>query len=119
VRQNQNPKSRWTNGIWITRVATVVGVVAVGVGLANPRLFQINVFGFLALAAVALSAAGIVASFWRIGPRSRRWRDLRFWASLVINLLVIAAVSFLYHRGQNLPAYDMQQNLLGGPDGSQ
>jgi uncharacterized membrane protein HdeD (DUF308 family) len=89
----------------MTRLAIALGVVAIGIGIADPRLYQINIVVLVAVAAVALSVAGILTLFWRINLRSRRWGDARFWLSLVINLLLIATVSFFYYRGMDQKPY--------------
>jgi predicted membrane protein len=109
----------WKNGIWLTRLAIALGIVTIGVGLVNARLYQINIFAFLAASSIILSIAGIGCSFWRISLRSRRWRDRRFWISLGCDVVIIAAVGFLFHRGLAMEPYQNRDapGLSGGPMG--
>ena len=88
----------------MTVVAAALGVVAIGVGIAKPDLFQIKVMGLVAIGALALSACAIVLSVWQVERRSRRLRQPIFWLSLLLNLIILAAVGFLYRRGIGLPS---------------
>jgi tetrahydromethanopterin S-methyltransferase subunit E len=103
LRQNEFRKSQWESQLWITRAAVVLGVAAVGIGVKDPRLFQVKIVGFLAIAAMALSAYAIGVSLWKVNPRSRRLRQPIFWISILVNLALIAAVGFFFARGTSLP----------------
>ena len=105
-------KSQWRNGIWVTRVALVFGVVAVGVGIANSSLLQNKVFGFLAIAAMVLSALGILLTLWQIERRSRRLRDPIFWLSLLLNLVIIVVVYQIYRHGMSRPPLQEGKPIL-------
>ena len=98
-------------------MAVILGVAAVGVGIKNPLLFQLKSVGFMAVAAMALSAYAIGVSLWKVERRSRRLRRPIFWISILVNLVLILAVGFFYARGTSLrPDY---RNTLtpAAPDG--
>ena len=103
LRQSGTRKSRWQNGYWVTLVALLCGLVAIGIGIGKPALFQIKVVGFEAVATVVLSAGAIVMTIWQIEQRSRRLRQPLFWASILVNLALIGAVTVAYYRGMNMP----------------
>lgn len=115
VRQSGSRKSRWQNGYWVTRVATVCGVVVVGVGIESPRLFQIKVMAFLAIGTILLSVCAIGMMIWQIEHRSRRLRQPLFWASLLLNLALIGAVTLVYYRGINLPRLERANEGFSPP----
>jgi hypothetical protein len=106
VRKSRSRKSPWQNAIWITRAAIVLGVIAVGVEIESPGLFQTSkVIGFLAIATMSLSVCAISMSFWKIQRHSHRWRQPIFWFSLLLNLVIIGAVGLFYLRGSHLPSF--------------
>jgi cytochrome c oxidase assembly factor CtaG len=99
------PSFQWYDGFWLTGLSAVIGAVDILVGVASPRLYTIHMFAFLTIAAFASSLAALGAVLWRVRLRSRRWRDLRFWLAITCNLAILTALVFLYHRGQQMPAY--------------
>jgi hypothetical protein len=110
VNSTRLKKSNWRNGIWVTRVAAVFGLAAICVGMTDPRLFHIKALALLAMGAIALSIAGIGISLYQLDMRSRRLRMPVFWLSLAANLILIAAVGFLYARGMGRPEYPQGEN---------
>jgi hypothetical protein len=105
-------KSEWKNALWVTRVAVVLGAFLIGVGLKDPRLFQTKVFALAAILTIALSSVAIVTALWGLQPMSSRLRDIRFWLSLILNLVVIAVVVRMYVHATAKPAQQKPYNSL-------
>lgn len=117
MRRNPFKKSEWESGLWVTHAALALGAVSITVGIAKPVFYQLNVFSFLAFAVILLSTAGIAMSLWRIERRSRRLRAPMFWFSLVANLIVLVAVSFLYLRSLSLaPMQKADSQIPASPE---
>ena len=116
LRKNQFRKSQWESQLWITGAAVILGAAAVGVGIKDPLLFQLRLVGFLAVAAMALSAYAIGVSVWKVELRSRRLRQPIFWISILVNLVLILAVGFLFARGTSLPPDDRSAMRPSTPD---
>lgn len=117
MRHQLIKKSQWKNALWITRVAVILGVLSICIGLKAPRLFQTKVFAFVAMLAIGLSAVAIITSFWRLQRRSSRLRDIRFWLSLFLNLAVIALVLRMYLHATAGSVDHEPYNSLEGPAG--
>ncbi len=91
--------------------------MAVGIGIKDPLLFQVKIVGFLAVAAMALSAYAIGVSLWKVERRSRRLREPVFWVSILVNLVLISAVGFFFARGTSLPPDYRSAMSPSAPDG--
>ena len=107
--------SIWRNGIWMTRLAVVLGMLVVVFACIDMQLLLTPVAEAFGAASLLGAMAGMGMCLYGVNHRSKRLRLRGFWGSLVGGTMLIAVVGLLYFRAYRSPHQAIVQPQLQPP----